>query len=101
MELRGLCGRRAEPPIQTDTSNKTVREDAASCKTGASKNAVFESPQKVNKLNEEGSILNEIDAQPNPNPEQIRYIWVKNALGLPASTRGGTAFFPKGFWPAK
>src|SRR3546814_4054086 len=23
VELRGLCGRRAEPPIQTDTSSKT------------------------------------------------------------------------------
>jgi len=30
------------------------------------KNAVFENPQKVNKLNEEGSILNEIAAPPNP-----------------------------------
>ncbi len=38
------------------------------------KNAVFENPQKVNKLNEEASILNEIGAQPNPNPEQNRYI---------------------------
>jgi hypothetical protein len=38
------------------------------------KNAVFENPQKVNKLNEEASILNEIDAHPNPCPEQNGYI---------------------------
>jgi len=33
------------------------------------KNGVFENPQKVNKLNEEGSILNEIAAAPNPGRE--------------------------------
>jgi len=33
------------------------------------KNVISENPQKVNKLNEEASILNEIDAQPNPIPE--------------------------------
>ncbi|KAG1243383.1 hypothetical protein G6F65_022437 [Rhizopus arrhizus] len=42
---------------------------------------VFENPQKVNKLNEEGSILNEIAAPPNPQPEQNRYIPGKKATG--------------------
>jgi hypothetical protein len=35
----------------------------------------------VNKLNEEGSILNEIAALPNPQPEQNRYIPGKKATG--------------------
>jgi hypothetical protein len=69
MELRGLCGRRAEPPIQTDTSDKSIRKRCGILQDRSFKNGVFENPQKVNKLNEEGSILNEIAAAPNPGRE--------------------------------
>ena len=73
MELRGLCGRRAEPPIQTDTSNKRIR-GVRSLARQEPRNRDFENPQIVNKLKEEGSILTEIDAHPKPEPEQNRYI---------------------------
>jgi hypothetical protein len=63
------------------------------------KNAVFENPQKVNKLNEEASILNEIDAQPKPIPEQNRYILEKYRPGLPRSPPGKSPFSPREIWP--
>lgn len=69
MELRGLCGRRAEPPIQTDTSNKTAREGRGVLQDRELQKRVFENPEKGDKLNEEGSILNEIDMQTNPKGE--------------------------------
>lgn len=69
VELRGLCGRRAEPPIQTDTSNKTAREGCGVLQDRELQKRVFEYSQKENKLNEEGSILNEIAAPPNPKGE--------------------------------
>lgn len=69
MELRGLCGRRAEPPIQTDTSNKTAREDRGVLQDREHQKGFSEYPQKENKLNEEGGILNEIDMQTNPGGE--------------------------------
>lgn len=69
MELRGLCGRRAEPPIQTDTSNKTAREGRGVLQDRELQKRVFENPEKGNKLNEEGSILNEIDMPTNPKGE--------------------------------
>jgi len=69
VELRGLCGRRAEPPIQTDTSNKTAREGRGVLQDRELQKQVFENPEKGDKLNEEGSILNEIDMQTNPKGE--------------------------------
>jgi len=69
VELRGLCGRRAEPPIQTDTSNKTAREGRGVLQDRELQKRVFENPEKGDKLNEEGSILNEIDMQTNPKGE--------------------------------
>ena len=69
MELRGLCGRRAEPPIQTDTSNKTGRKGCDVLQDRELQTGASECPQKGNKLNEEGSILNEIDEQTNPKGE--------------------------------
>ncbi len=46
MELRGLCGRRAEPPIQTDTSNKTVREGRGVLQDRSFKNEFLKTHRK-------------------------------------------------------
>jgi hypothetical protein len=69
VELRGLCGRRAEPPIQTDTSNKTAREERGVLQDREPQKGAFENSQKENKLNEEGGILNENAALTNPKGE--------------------------------
>jgi len=69
VELRGLCGRRAEPSIQTDTSNKTAREGRGVLQDRELQKQVFENSEKENKLNEEGGILNEIEMPTNPEGE--------------------------------